>query len=383
MARHAAVRPRDLDKLIQQRMEQRAGSFLEKLDQGIHRIRKRALSPPNWAKGGVGAIEDFERELAVLGKFVQRVAPNGVAGATQVSTLPAPEPGPDADSKRDGSPRGVLDGLRETLYRLRMVLRSEKVDEYGLDPVFFEFTKPLIEFFYRKYFRVDVQGLEHVPSTGRGLLVGNHSGVIPYDGMMVSAAVMFDHPSGRIPRFLAEDMFSNYPFLSPMFTKGGTVRACRENAERLLRDDQLVAVFPEGTKGIGKLYRDRYHLQRFGRGGFIHLALKTGAPLIPTAVVGAEESMPMIAKSDFLARLLGIPYFPITPNMFVFGLLGSWIAFPTKWTVQFGAPIYLPGNILGSRDEDLRINRFKEDLRQRIQDMINDLVKRRKSVWFS
>lgn len=352
---------------------------MQRLDEAIRSVRREVGRRPGWAEGGIRTLRDLEREIAVLQKFLSR---NGHQ-AGMPAAAPAKEPPVEAVRPPDRAPRPALRSfLLQTLYRWRMAWRSERVDDFGMDPVFFEATKPIVEFFYRRYFRVEARGLNHVPSVGRGLLVGNHSGVIPYDGMMVSAAVMFDHPSGRIPRFLAEDMFSNYPLLAPLFTRGGTVRACRENAERLLNEDQLVAVFPEGTKGIGKLYRDRYHLQRFGRGGFIHLALRTRAPIIPTAVVGAEESMPMIAKSDFMARLLGLPYFPITPNMLLLGPLGTMLAFPTKWLIEFGEPIELPSAVLGARDSELRVNRYKEEIRARLQEMINSLLKVRRSVWF-
>ncbi|MBI2059818.1 MAG: acyltransferase family protein [Nitrospirae bacterium] len=393
MTKRTALSAREIDTLLDARLQARSRQFRSKLDETLNRIQKKIDRPPSWAKGGMQSLEELESDLAVLRKFVSSDGQGHIPapGPQRPASLPRDErpatrTGEPAEPTKTRPDLSLIDRALQSFYRLRMILRSEQVDEYGLDPVFFDFVKPIVEFFYRKYFRVDVKGLEHVPSEGRGLLVGNHSGVLPYDGMMVCAAVMFDHPSGRIPRFLAEDMFSNYPILSPMMTKGGTVRACQENAERLLRNDQLVAVFPEGVKGIGKLYRERYHLQRFGRGGFIRLALRTRAPLIPVAVVGAEESMPMIAKSDLLARIIGIPYFPITPNMLfltpLLGPTGGLVPFPTKWTIEFGEPILLPSNVLGAPDEDLKVNLYKEDIRDRLQEMINGLVKKRKSVWW-
>ncbi|HEX5036478.1 MAG TPA: 1-acyl-sn-glycerol-3-phosphate acyltransferase [bacterium] len=256
------------------------------------------------------------------------------------------------------------------------------VDEFGMDPTFIQKVKPLFDFLYYNYWRVSVEGLLHIPNEGRGLIVANHSGTLPYDGSMIGAAVVNEHPSRKDVRFLVEDFVYHFPFLGTFMYRIGGVRACPENAERLLAKDHLVTVFPEGIKGIGKHYKNRYRLQRFGRGGFIKLALRTNSPVIPTAVIGAEEIHPLIYKSTILARPLGIPYIPVTPTLPLLGPLGL-IPLPSKWTVVFGEPIVF-GPKYGPKDADdqLLVNRLSEMVRMKIQDMVTETLKKRRSIWF-
>ncbi|HEY7513386.1 MAG TPA: lysophospholipid acyltransferase family protein, partial [Vicinamibacteria bacterium] len=210
--------------------------------------------------------------------------------------------------------RGVRwDTAARALAALHFSWHSEQVDEFGYDRRFTESIRPLLEFLYAVWWRVEATGLEHVPGEGAGLIVGNHSGVLPWDGLMVNVAVRHEHPARRECRMLALDMFALLPVLAPLLARTGSVRANPENAERLLRKGDIVGVFPEGVKGVGKPFRDRYKLARFGRGGFIRLALRTGAPLVPCAIVGAEEVHPMLARMDFVGRPFGLPYLPITP----------------------------------------------------------------------
>src|SRR5204863_9369423 len=172
--------------------------------------------------------------------------------------------------------------------RIGLRNRSEEVDEFGLDPVYERRLRPFIDSLYKYYFRVETKGIERVPDEGRCILVANHSGVLPYDGIVLRAAMRMEHPRARELRWLAEDFIFYLPFLGAFMNRIGAVRACQENAERLLREERLVGVFPEGVKGIGKLYRDRYKLQRFGRGGIIRLCLRTCTPIVPCAGIGAE-----------------------------------------------------------------------------------------------
>jgi 1-acyl-sn-glycerol-3-phosphate acyltransferase len=270
---------------------------------------------------------------------------------------------------------------RKRLRALRLRFRAIEVDEYGFDPIFAEQFKGLFDFLFYKYFRVSAEGIRHVPREGRALLVANHSGTLPYDGLMLSVAMRNEHPQRRVVRALAEDFVFHFPYLGVFVNRLGHVRACQENAERMLGEDRLVAVFPEGIKGIGKLYRNRYQLQRFGRGGFIRLALRTGAPIIPVAIVGAEEIHPMLAKLTWLVKDMGIPYLPITPTFPWLGPLGA-IPLPAKWTMVFGEPIDLTKYGPDAVNDRLLINRLSEQVRQTIQDMVRGVLKNRRSVWF-
>ncbi|QQR80499.1 MAG: acyltransferase family protein [Deltaproteobacteria bacterium] len=199
---------------------------------------------------------------------------------------------------------------------------TDEFDEFGMDPHFKERIKPLFDFLYYDYWRVSVKGLHNIPNEGAGLIVPNHSGTFPYDGAMIAEGIVNDHPSRKDVRFLVEDFVYHFPFMGTFMYRIGGVRACPENCERLLSKNHLVTVFPEGVKGIGKAYKNRYRLQRFGRGGFIKLALRTKSPVIPTAVIGAEEIHPLLHRSTLLARPLGVPYIPITPTFPLLGPLG-------------------------------------------------------------
>lgn len=265
---------------------------------------------------------------------------------------------------------------------LAMRDRSDVVDEFGRDPLYAARVDPLLDFLYTKYFRVTVTGMEHVPAHGRALIVANHSGTLPYDGAMLMYAIRKEGPQGRELRPLVEDFVFHFPYLGTFINRIGGVRACQENAERLLEQGQLVAVFPEGIKGIGKLYKERYRLQRFGRGGFIKLALRTGAPIIPTAIIGAEEIHPMVGRITWLAKSIGIPYLPITPTFPLLGPLGM-VPLPTKWTIRFGAPLDYAERYGASAAEDrILVNKLSDTVRSTIQEMVDELLAQRKSILF-
>jgi 1-acyl-sn-glycerol-3-phosphate acyltransferase len=252
--------------------------------------------------------------------------------------------------------------------------RSDFVDEFGRDPMYSARMAPVLDFFYKRWFRVETEGMEHVPAQGRALLVANHSGVLPYDGAILMHAVRVDHPAGRDVRPLVEDFVFHFPWLGTLINRIGGVRACPENATRLLESDQLVAVFPEGVKGIGKLYKDRYQLQRFGRGGFIKLALRTRSPIIPVAIVGAEEIHPMLGRFTWLAKSMGVPYVPITPTFPWLGPLGA-VPLPSKWNVRIAAPIDIAADHgPDAADDRILVNRLSEQVRAQIQDMVSDML---------
>jgi 1-acyl-sn-glycerol-3-phosphate acyltransferase len=260
--------------------------------------------------------------------------------------------------------------------------RSDVVDEFGRDPVYASRIEPLLDFLYRQYFRVSAHGLDRVPASGRGLIVANHSGALPYDGAILMHALRTEHPAGREVRPLVEDFVFHFPYLGTFINRIGGVRACQENAERLLDGDQLVAVFPEGIKGIGKSFKNRYQLQRFGRGGFIKLALRTRAPIIPVAIVGAEEIHPMLLKVTWFAKTLGIPYVPITPTFPWLGPFGA-IPLPSKWSLHFGEPLDLTGELGPEAAEDrILVNRLAETVRTQIQALIDGALAERRSVFF-
>jgi 1-acyl-sn-glycerol-3-phosphate acyltransferase len=228
---------------------------------------------------------------------------------------------------------------------------------------------------------VRASGLEHIPDRGPALIVANHSGVLPYDGAMIKLALRREHAAARECRMLMRDMFALLPFLAPALTKHGEVRANPDNAERLLRRGHVVGVFPEGVKGVGKRFRDRYRLARFGRGGFVRVALRTGAPIVPCAVVGAEEIHPVIARADWIGRRLGLPFFPITFTFPWLGLLGL-VPLPSRWTIEFGPPLETHGYGAEGASDAILVNRLSEQVRESIQNMLDERLARRRSVWF-
>lgn len=274
-----------------------------------------------------------------------------------------------------------FDFYRDIVDRLAAIDREDDYDEFGLDQELLKRVKPIFDFLYYHYWRVRVTGIHHVPAQGPAIIVANHSGTLPYDGAMIKNAILNEHPVRCDARFLVEDFVYHFPFLGTLMSRIGGVRASQENAERLLRKGHVVIVFPEGVKGIGKRFKDRYELQRFGRGGFIKLALRTGAPIIPVAVVGAEEIHPLIYKSRILAKPLGIPYLPVTPTLPWLGLLGL-VPLPSKWSIQFGKPIHVDQDEHHKQTESLYIHQMSEKVRTKIQEMIDAGLKKRKSVWF-
>lgn len=255
-----------------------------------------------------------------------------------------------------------------------------QTDEWGLDWELVDVVRPFITFLYRYYWRVSVTGLEHVPDYGRALLVSNHSGQLPFDGMMIGAALLNDHPSSRLIRNLYASWFPTLPFLSVMLERLGQVMASVENGTRLLENDELVGVFPEGYKGVGKLFKDRYKLARFGRGGFVRMALATGAPMIPVSVVGAEETYVSLYKSDLLSRLTGFPYFPISLTFPWLGLLG-FVPLPTKWYIDFGPAIPTDQYGPDAANNLNLVSQLTNQMRNIVQQMINDRLEQRRSIF--
>jgi 1-acyl-sn-glycerol-3-phosphate acyltransferase len=279
--------------------------------------------------------------------------------------------------------RHRLARVRELVRRTRMLGRGLALDEFGYDPDAAGWVEPILDLVFRYWWRVDVVQPERVPARGPVVLVANHGGtLLPYDALMVATALRLAHPLRRRARPLVENFLYNAPHLGTFLARIGAVRADRANARRLLADGAAVIVFPEGERGLGKPYRDRYRLERFGRGGFIRLCLETGAALVPVAVIGAEEVHPLIARVVTPGRLLGLPYLPITPTFPWLGLLGL-VPLPTKWTIRFGEPIDLAGVHDAADPEDpALVGRLREEVRQRIQRMLLESLRRRRSIFF-
>jgi len=338
-----------------------------------------------------GQIRKLEMQLDRMIQKSQRKSSSTQGHARRAAQAIAERWSVPADIERPGGDDGtVMDAARELLSsdyylrqwgRIAMCNRSEEVDEFGFDPKYAARWQPLFDFLYRRYFRVETEGASHIPSEGRCLVVANHSGTFPYDGAMLKTAMRHAHPAQRDLRWLAEDFLFYLPFLGAFMNRIGAVRACQENAERLLKQGRLIGVFPEGVKGIGKLYRDRYKLQRFGRGGFIRLCLRTETPVVPCAIIGAEEATPMLYRLDYLANVMGIPYLPVTPIFPALGPLGLLPA-PTKWRIEFGEPIRFDGYGPEAADDSLLVGRLTEKVRSTIQAMLDRSVSERQSVWF-
>jgi 1-acyl-sn-glycerol-3-phosphate acyltransferase len=280
-------------------------------------------------------------------------------------------------------PLGLVRDLRAVADLVGRRLRGEyEEDEWGFDPAFADAAEPLLSFLYDRWWRVTATGTEHVPAHGRALLVANHAGVLPWDATMMALALRRagldgggDGRGGRV-RFLVLDWAFGLPWASVAIRRGGGVPASPHNALRLLRQDHLVMVFPEGAKGVGKPFSERYRLQRFGRGGFVELALRTGAPIVPVAVVGSEEIYPKLGEIPGVAKLLGAPYMPITPTFPLLGPLGT-IPLPSRWRIAFGAPIDLKGMTADDADDRAAVLEVAEDVRARIQGMVyENLIER-------
>jgi 1-acyl-sn-glycerol-3-phosphate acyltransferase len=238
---------------------------------------------------------------------------------------------------------------------------------------------------YRHWFRVEWEGFEKIPTEGGALLVANHAGAIPADAPAIMHGI--ETELGRPVYGLADELFKKVPVVGTMWSRAGGVLAHPDNAYRLLREqEQLALVFPEGTKGTGKPYSERYQLRRFGRGGFVQIAMRAGVPIIPLAVVGAEEAMPILYKNAQLGKLLGVPYVPFTANMAVFGPilgpLGGLLWFPAKIRIRVLDPVHLDVEPDQHRYSRSRILDVSESVRRQIQEALYDMLRRRRSVWF-
>ncbi|MCP3138003.1 lysophospholipid acyltransferase family protein [Pyxidicoccus xibeiensis] len=269
-----------------------------------------------------------------------------------------------------GRAMGAMNGLMGAVRAGLGTGGGASIDEYGKDPSLVERLDPVLEFLYSQYWRVAVQGVDHVPR-GAAILVANHSGALPYDGLVMSLVISRERPDLREARWLVEDQVFHAPVLGTLFNRLGAVRACPENALRLLDEQRPLVVFPEGYQALSKPFAERYKLKRFGRGGFVKLALRTGAPIVPVAIVGAEETSPLLGRLP--ASFLGLPFVPLTP-------LGP-LPLPAKWSIRFGEPMSMDG-LSPEAAEDLgEVQRLTERTRESIQGMLQSLLRERRSVF--
>jgi 1-acyl-sn-glycerol-3-phosphate acyltransferase len=293
-------------------------------------------------------------------------APGG-AGAPGAAV--GPKAGAVVELPRRAAP-GFVDGAR-----------LSDVDHWGRSEHMRELTRRLYDPLYRHWFRVEWEGLEHIPREGGALLVANHAGAIPSDAPVIMHGI--ETELGRPVYGLAEHLFKAMPVVGTLWARSGGVAAHPDNAYRLLHDEQQLAlVFPEGTKGTGKHFSDRYKLARFGRGGFVEIAMRSGVPIVPIAVVGAEESMPILWQSRRLSKLLGVPYVPVTANLLLFGPLGALLYFPAKFRLRVLPPVTFDEPPDQERYSRARVMEAAEDIRRQIQNALYDMLRTRRSVWF-
>lgn len=343
----------------------------------------------------ISRIRDLEARLDGMIAHADRVDIDASASPNLEDPAPAPRP---LEARAQNLPESLQtderNEQREALQELMaspffrkqwsrtgLTSRVEAMDEFGLDRALERKLRPMAELVLRRYFRTRIEGIERVPAEGRCVIVANHSGTFPLDGAMLRAALRLEHPVHRDLRWLMEDFVFYLPFVGTLLNRIGAVRACPENAERLLAHEAVIAVFPEGEKGIRKLYRDRYKLQRFGRGGFVRLCLRTSSPLVPCAIVGSEETHPLLYRLEYLPRLLGLPYLPITPTFPWLGPFGL-VPAPSRWKILFGEPLSLQAYGPEAAEDDVLVSRLAEQAKERIAELLGRALRQRKSAWF-
>ncbi|HNO39248.1 MAG TPA: lysophospholipid acyltransferase family protein [Marmoricola sp.] len=330
-------------------------------------------SPKDESRGSrapdVAALIEKQREEA---KKMATLAPAGIPVGELISSFVS------AAKEVFGA-----DWERRTAELLAFVRRrltgDYSVDEFGFDA---ELTENLLLTAVRpiaqKYFRVELLGTENIPRDGGALIVSNHSGTVPVDGLITM--VSMHDATGRFMRALGADLVFKLPVVSDVARSMGATLACAEDAERMLSSGELVGVWPEGFKGIGKPFSERYKLQRFGRGGFVSAAIRAGVPIIPVSVVGAEEIYPIVGNVPSLARLLGVPSLPITPTFPLLGPLGL-IPLPSKWLIEFGEPIRTDEFDPELADDPMLLFNLTDQVREAIQQNLYTLLRKRKSVF--
>jgi 1-acyl-sn-glycerol-3-phosphate acyltransferase len=325
--------------------------------------RRQHLSPESALLGGALPVEAGAEE--------PQAAPTTYDADADVYRIPVVEPGLEPAPLRD------LDQL------VAAPDPTRQVDDWGRSERIFKLMEPVLNFYYRYWFRVRVEGLDSVPSNGGALLASNHAGALPPDAPMIMQAIRNEHERPRPLYMLGEHWFKGYPGIGMLTNKIGLVAAHPANAHRLLHDEgRLVLVFPEGQKATRKLFWQRYKLRRFGRGGFVKTAIRAGVPIVPVAVMGAEEAMPIFAHVPLLERLTGLIYFPINHAFPHFGLLAAGMFLPAKFRIRFLDPVDLSRYGPGAADDVAFVQQMADDIRARIQVALNEMLAERKSVWF-
>jgi 1-acyl-sn-glycerol-3-phosphate acyltransferase len=270
-------------------------------------------------------------------------------------------------------------GIAAALDLVRLLEPPERLDKYGMDARFSERFAPLAELLYASWWRTVVRGVEHVPASGPAIVVANHAGVVPWDALVLREALRRDHPAHRALRPLLDDRECDLPVVGSMFVRLGAVRASPQAAEALLAEGQLVGVFPEGSAGARKPWRERYRLQRFGRGGVVKLALRTGAPIVPCAIVGSEEASPGISRAGWLAERLGVPLIGKGAAL-RFGAAAA-LPLPSRWSLRFGPQVRLDGHGSGAAEDSSAVNVLTERVRAALQAMLEEDLAARGSVF--
>ncbi len=327
---------------------------------------------------------------AVASGILRDAAAAGASRGTQARRAAGPATGGDPAAMPWNGPNApgaapavaTAESLRQLVGNMLQLAEDHlgdagPVDEFGFDPEFnSRYLLPIARFFYQDWFRVQIRGLEHVPAQGPALVVANHSGTLPMDAVMLQTGLHDEHPAQRNLRLLGADLVYEVPLLSALARKLGHIPAAPANADALLRAGELVGVFPEGFKGIGKPFAERYHLQRFGRGGFAATAIRAGVPLIPCAIVGAEEIYPMIGNAKQVAGLLRLPYFPITPLFPWLGPVGM-VPLPSRWIIEFCPPVPANGYEAGHETDKAAVADLSGRVRGTIQRKLDDLLDER------
>ena len=337
----------------------------------VKRVVAKAVKPRPAPKTADETVPQAEIDTPIIGP--PPASPN-VVEKPQTDAAAAATGRTSTEDPWDRRVAGALAFLR------RRLTGEYETDEFGFDP---ELTvsalAPAFRPIYEKWFRVEMSGLENVPNTGGALVVANHSGTIPVDAVMLQLGLLDHHPAHRAMRQLAAYLVLQMPFVGELARKTGSTLACQPDAERLLSGGELVGVFPEGFKGVGKPFSERYKLQRFGRGGFVSAALATSAPIIPCAIVGAEEIYPKIGDAKTIARMFGLPYFPLTPTFPWLGPLGA-VPLPSKWYIELGEPIETAGLASGAEDP-MQVFNLTDQVRETIQQMLYRLLMKRRTVF--
>ena len=357
------------------------------VDAGPSAVSPVAASPVAEPSGKPSPALDIKPRKKPVKRPVAAASPGSAASAARATERPSSDARVDEALSQalGGHPDGMdwdtrvartLDFLR------RRVTGDFEVDDFGFDPeltdrVILAAVRPL----YSKWFRVETRGLENIPDASGALLVANHSGTVALDSVMTQLAIHDHHPTHRNLRMLGANLVFQLPIVGEVARKSGATLACNADAERLLGSGELVGVWPEGFKGIGKPFSDRYKLQRFGRGGFVAAALRARVPIVPCSIVGAEEIYPIIGNVKSLARLLGVPYVPITPTFPWLGPLGL-VPLPSKWIIEFGEPI--PTDIYpdGAAEDPMLVFNLTDQVRETIQHTLYKLLMQRRSVFF-